>query len=748
MKKSVLMSVLICTLVLLFLAGCKKKSWDEFYSAPDNLAKPIYTVLKEKGNFTHLLAAIDKAGYSNTLNAAGYWTFFAPDDAAFQAYFTEKGINGVQQLDSLQCRNIVTYCLVYYAYKKERIDDYQATTGWVEDMAFRRRTANYTGVYDEKSYTGTDMKGIASNRNNNGSIYYVNNDNNHKYITYFSDKFLAAKGLTAADYQYFYPGTTYTGFNVLNATVKEADINAENGVIHVVDKVIESLPSIEKYLKDHSQYSLFNTLFQKYMVSYAANSNVTKSYQILTGKTDNVFTKIYNQFLAYSINNESYILPPGNDAQQGCYSIFAPNNTQLQAYIDTVLLEHYSSLDDMPPAIIYDFLNAHMWQVPVWPSRFRSSLNFVNEDARFDPVTNITDKKILSNGIFYGTNKVQDANVFSSVYGKAYLDPEYSMMVSLLNLELRTSISNIYNNYTVFMISNKMFNDAGYYIDPLVSNTLIDQWRYIPKPGSTIAASTGSTTRTRLQRILNLHVIPNKILDNLSGSGIVMSYGGEYVKYNNNTVFTAGNIDSSNVATVRASKRAKNGIVYYTNRILEFSEEAIGIDIEALGTPTTSPFNYFWQYLKNSTGLWNATTKAITGVSAGSFYTLFMPNNAAIIKAVNDGYLPGTGTAPNKVPNFNPATELERQQVIRFIQYHFLDKRSVAPDGIESGAFPTILKNNIGDPTTIFVNNTVPGAMTLTDMNGRQSNLVLANSNQLSNRAVFHLIDNYLQFIY
>lgn len=746
MKNWIFKSFALSLSILLFTA-CRKSTWDEFYAKPDNLAKPIYTVLKEKGNFTHLLAAIDKAGYKNTLDAAGYWTFFAPDDAAFQTYFKEKGITGVEGLTETQCRNIVTYCLVYYAYKKERIGDYQAAAGWVKDQAFRRRTANYEGVYDETSFTGTKMKAISSNRNNNGITSYAANDNNYKYIPYFVDNFMTAKALTAADYQYFYPGSNYTGFNVANAAVKEQDINAENGVIHVIDKVIEALPSIEKYLSKNEQYSLFNSLYQKYFVTYGANPTMTRNYQIINGGNDPVYTKIYSNFLAFSLNNENYLQPPNNDAQQGSYSIFAPTNNVLQAYIDTVLLEHFNSLDEMPPSVIYDFLNAHMWQVPVWPSQFKLAYNFVGEEARFDPALNIVDKKVLSNGMFYGTNKVQDANIFSSVYGKAYLDPEYSMMVRLLNLELRPSIANIFNNYTIFMISNKMFNDAGYTVDPSISNNIIDQWRFTPPPGSALPASTGSTTRARLQRILNLHVVPNKLIDNLSGPGIINTYGGEFLRFVNNTAFTAGNVDSSNVVTVNTFKNAKNGRVYYGNRLLEFSEETVGQDIERLGAPVTSPFNFFWRYLSSSTALWNGTTKLITGVANGSFYTLFIPDNAAIQKAVNDGFLPGTGTAPNKVPNFNPTSELERQQVVRFIQYHILDKRNIATDGVESGAIPTVLKNNIGEATTIFVNNNI-GNLALSDMNGRQAQTILANSNYLANRATIHLINNYLQYIF
>ena len=738
----------LAVILFLFVAvvGCRKKAWDEFYGRPAGLVPPIYQTLTAKGNFKNLLAAIDKAGYKTTLSEAGYWTFFAPHDSAFNVYFKEKGIAGIEQLDSNACRQIVTYCLVYNAFKKERIGDYQSTTtiGWVANQGFRRRTANYVGVYDTKDTSGKSIKAISSNRN--GFATYVDADNNNKYITYFVDNFMAGKSLTAADYNYFYPNTQYTGFNVLDAIVTEKDILAENGVVQVVNKVITSLPSIDEYLGGKPEYSEFKKLFDKYLVSYVLNQGVTTKYNNINHVATTVFTKTFNPSLAFSLNNENFLKQQDNDGQQNSYSIFVPTNTVLLEYINRVLLEHYTRLEDMPPAIIYDFVNAHLWQSTVWPSKFSTTFNFVNEEARFNPITNIVDKKILSNGMFYGTNKVQEANVFTSVFGKPYLDPDYSMMVSLLNLELKNQISNIGRSYTLFMISNAMFNAAGYFSDPTVSNTASDQWRFIPKPGSTLVASTGVTTRLRLQRIVNMHVVPGRMIINLTTEGPALTYGGEYIGFKNNTVYGSGNVDSNNVATVTSMKMAANGPVYYINRMLEFSEAAVGTHLEKLGgtSAATSQYYNFVQYLKGST-LWNATTKEITGVAAAVFYTFLIPNNAAIQQAVNDGLLPSTGTAPNKVPNFAPTTTVEKEQVVAFIQFHILNKKTIAADQVENGNMETLMKNNVGDPTALFANNS-PGSLTFADLFGRTATVISPSSYYISNRAMIHLVNNYLKY--
>lgn len=731
--KLILLLVTATTLV-----QCRKKALDDYYGRPDTLEPAVYQVLEAKGNFKHYLAAVEKAGYKSTLSGAGYWTVFAPHDSAFQAYFTANNISGISALDAEACRKIVAYSLVYNAFKQERISDYQSNAGWVENAAFKRRTASYTGVYDGADLTGAAIKVIASNRNNNGAQYYVDADNNNKYIPIFEKGYMTGKSLTATDYNYFYPTSVYSGFNVAGAEVVEKDIPAENGIIHIVNRVITALPSIDQYIDGNPNYSEFKKLFDKFLVQYVLNATVTQNYFLVNGVAKNVYTKVFNSSLALSPNNENFLKLQDNDGQADSYTMFVPDNATLRSYIDTVLLKHYPSLESLPINVIYDFVNAHMWRTAVWPSKFATTFNSLGEEARFDPAVNVTDKKVLSNAIFYGTNKVQEANVFSSVYGKAYLNPNYSIMTSLLNLDLKFQVSNIRQKYTMFLISNAAFNAAGYFADPTVSNNINEQWRYIPPGGGT--QLTGASALVRLQRILNMHVVPGRDITSLAAPGVALTYSGEFVKYGSNTVVAAGNVDAANMALVDSMKTAKNGTVYYLNRILEFSEKIVGKHVETLGTPATSQFNYFWQYLRNSS-IFNAVTGEIQQVASGSFYTIFVPNNAAITAAVTAGFLPGTGSTPN----FNPTALADKEKVNNFIHYHILNKKNVATDGQESGSFETIFKFSNGDPSSIFVNNNTANSIVLTDMRTRTANVITASSNNLSNRCTIHLIDNYLR---
>ena len=744
MHKKIYQLTLVVLFAVLF-TSCKK-TFDDYYARPDNLADPIYKQLTTAGKFTNFVALIDKAGYKETLAAAGYWTIFAPTDSAFTAdtefaaFIKSRGFNTVANVDSATAQMVVQYLLVYNAFEKTRIDDYQSTLGWVTDNAFKRRTAYYTGFYNDTDYLAQPYKAIPSNRNNNGTTnsYFLIADNNNKYIPYFTSEFLAAKGLSQTDYTYFYPGSTFSGFNVANAKVTQKDIAAENGVIHIIDKVITPAKSIDEYLRNKPEYSLFRSILERFMVLFVKNTDATRRYQVLKGGNQDVTVKVYSNLLAFSPNNENYFKLQDNDGQRDGWTMFVPTNDSLSKYINTVVLQQYPTLNSLPLPIIADLLNAHMWQSTVWPSKFANTLNFLGEPAKMDITTDIVDKKILSNGIFYGTKKVNEPNVFATVYGKPYLNPRYTLMTRLLDQELKGIITNPNVKYTLFMMSDAVLAAKGYSY-----NSGANSWQFINPVGG--AVSINDSNRLNLLRMLNTCVVetPGNELANLGTTGfkgIITTYGGECIKYDGNQVFTAGTIERNVTVRIDSVRKALNGQVVYLNDLLYFPYLPIAKNIEILGTPAASEFNYFWNYLKNST-LYNTTTFEITGLGAGSFYTFFIPNKASIVAAINAGLLPGTAG----VPNFTPTLITDKVLVEKFILYHILDKRTIISNGLDIGSYPSLLRNTAGDPVTFSI--LYPGGIfEVGDGFNRKARLVAALTNNLSNRTVIHLVDNYLKY--
>jgi len=727
--------------IVLFFSACNKKEWDEYYGRPDNLAPPIYQQLQERGNFTSLLAVIDKSGYKDIIAKAGAYTFFAPNDDAFKKYFQENNISGADKIDSATARKIALYGLVYNPYRRDQLTSYQTSAGLIPNSAYRRQTAYYDFVFTENG------RKVMSN-GINGPQYIATVDNN-KYLPYFIDSYFTANALNSTDYTLFYNNQQFSGFNVADAKVVNADIPAENGIIHEIDKVILPLPNIDQYLATKPEYSEFKKLLDK-QVLYVRNDILTKRYRVLTGSTDSVYLKSYDAALAFAPNNENY-QAISTDGQTSSWSIAVPTNQQLTAYTAD-LLEYYGSFEAAPQSLLLNFLNSHMWRSTVWPSGLTMDANSQQETATFNE-SNVVDRKILSNANFYGINKVQEANVFRTVYRHAYLNPGYSLMTRAIDgSDLRAAVLVPGSKYTLFLMSNTDLAAAGYSY-----NTDIPAWGYTA-PGVSIDYSIAATTR--INRLVQNSVLstPFGEFNNLSGEGVAEAYNGEYVKFKNNQVFASGNVADGTVVTVSGSRDAVNGKVYYGNGVLKFAESTVnlGSSLEKLALSTdvsiSSKFSHFYNYLITSS-LWKAASKDIQGVDAGSFYTLFVPTNQAIEDAVKSGILPGNSATGQ--PNFSSGTQpaVQKLALETLIQYSILNKVTVAVDGKKPGTYQTILKNSVGDSRLLTVrypaeSNPSPATMEIID-DSAQPLIVRPNvpfSNNLSNRALIHSVDKVLKF--
>lgn len=70
----------------------------------------------------------------------------------------------------------------------------------------------------------------------------------------------------------------------------------------------------------------------------------------------------------------------------------------------------------------------------------------------------------------------------------------------------------------------------------------------------------------------------------------------------------------------------------------------------------------------------------------------------------------------------------------------------IGADGVSSGAVETMMKNDLGESTSVFVNNS-PTGIKLQDMESRSANVISAPTYYMSNRAYIHLLDGYLKYV-
>ncbi len=718
------------------LSACSKKEWDDYYGRPDWLGAPIYQQLEERQNFKSFLALADKAGYKTILSSQGWWTLFAPNDAAFSLYFKENGIGSVDQISVKDAQAIVKYSLVIDAYRKDQLTNYQVAGGGQPNMAYKRRTAYYDFVKDgpNAQYKKiVDGNSTAKDGVNSGA--YIANDNNNKHIPYFIQGFMDNKQLTAADYNAVFPNITYSGFNVAGSSVVNADILAENGVIHEIDHVITPLKNIDDELATRPEYSAFKKLLDDYMVSYVENADLTSRYKVLTGATDKVFVKLYSSALAFAPNSENFTNNT-TDPQMDGFSLVAPSNTAMNEYLynpQTGILRKFKSFDAAPASVLNDFLRSHMWSASLWHSQLKTLPNAQNERATFD-LADVREEKIMSNGMFYGVDNVQRANVFSTTYSVPYLDPAYLLFVRALEeTSVKYSLINPNRKFTIFTISDSQFAQAN-----ITYSSQYIKWVYTLNG----VEQNAQASQTRAHRIVQNSII-NGDLPSLSGRGLLLTYNDEYIKYDNGKLYGAGNEDVGDVATVTSSENTINGHAYSTSGIIKFTEKEIGFHLQKLAASDPANFSHFYNYLLNSV-VYNATTQVITGTSTGTSYTIFVPTNAAIEDAVRKGLLPGN--ASTGAPTFAPAQD-QIEKVSKFIKYHILNKKTIADDGKpdDATAVETLLASLDGEKEYVNVTKQT-SSLRLLDSKG---NFVTTNqvlSNNLSNRTLIHSINKVLEY--
>lgn len=172
---------LLAVVATISLASCKK-------------GNSIVDVATDNGQFTVLIAALERAGLTATLDGDGDFTVFAPTDAAFNAFLSANGFASVNDVPVATLQQVLLNHVV-----AGHLHAADITTGYINT---------------EATYNGEASKKL--------SMY------------------VAVSGGTV----------TLNG----GAMVTTADVEADNGVIHIVDEVI-GLPTIVTHAVANPSFS-------------------------------------------------------------------------------------------------------------------------------------------------------------------------------------------------------------------------------------------------------------------------------------------------------------------------------------------------------------------------------------------------------------------------------------------------------------------------------------------------------------
>lgn len=360
------------TLTCLLLGGCAKDI-NEYYNPQSALDKNIIQVLEEDGRFSAFIGLIDRLDLRSTLGEAAIYTCLAPMDEHVLSYFTQKGFSTIDEVPEDELRKFVNYHFIngmYYKYDLRQ--RYLSANSEIN----KSRATQYRSRTDDK------MPG--------------------KAVKIFTSSFFQTQ---APDYAALFGGdNSEAAFMVEGARISETDqdIDAQNGVIHVLETPLIILPRTDEALANDPETSIFSSWLEKH-VQY-----------VLGGKDETgwVDTTLYK---SYSFGR--------NLADENVLStLIVPTDDAILAYFDPYMEDLDHTIDSVPREVMYSMLRAsvieNIWYKsdlarlkPEW--RMFTARPFVVQDIPNAIIGSVP----ASNSVIYKTNQVIEPPVMHSVQG-------------------------------------------------------------------------------------------------------------------------------------------------------------------------------------------------------------------------------------------------------------------------------------------------------------------------------------------
>ena len=709
---------------------------DKYYDRPEWLEKPIYEVLEQEGRFSMYLQCVDKTEYKQVLKGAGLYTIFAPNNEAFTAFLAEKSYASIEAIPEEELNDLVAYSIVSSKWTSEHLADYLQERVY-QTGAFKRKTSSYALPYRDTEFNNN---WVFNQTQTNGISYYISNyeyrlaQNNYKFLPIFTAAYFNSfpTPLGASDYNMFFPNSVYNGKNVQAGTILKEDIIAENGIIYEVSTVSQPMKNMDEILRGSTSYAGFKDLldhkdntgafvFKRY--TEASQEALEMFRKLRPGEDiDNIYIKLYTS-LAFSPLLENVYSESTNayEPEKTGNTLFIPKNEALKNYIDNRLLKYYGTLDKLPIEAVQILVNTHMTEGLVWPSLYKgymaSTGEYVNgrgSAGKGFEEGGIIDKKMASNGFVYMTDEVIKSRYFETVYSEIFLNPAHEWLdqayvnfyLNGLREDLMKSVLSgwISERFTMLNFSDDLLRQDGYGLNSTVS------------PPAFTNTEMPSGIDDRLKRLMRMHIFPglkNSEVDSevksfatapnmlYGGWGFLVNAYGDLVRYKNNKLQAAGNIEDGTYVTVTpVDETFNNGLVFNVDKMLQYSprESHTGeerwneltlwkyLERAKIQNPGVSTFvNYVEACLKNP------STDELDGIKTENFYTILMVNNTAMNQAVTRGHLPSLAT-------IQAGDLAARAKATQFLNAHILSGAVLPDDGL-----PYIYPVNAMSPNLILM---------------------------------------------
>ncbi len=451
-----------CAALMLFgmSAGMSSCSDDLLTGTPSWLGSSIYEELEQRGNFTQTLALINDPDLSDTnypdlLRRTGSMTLFVADDDAWERYFSQRGITSVAELSKAEKKNLLKGAMINNAYLIELLSN---TAGDPPDEGSCMRRQTRLDVTDSiPVMTPEEMPAVNPARveSDGTQVDYwshvrdrarirIYKDNNSAPMVHFLPDYMSAFTFTSTDLLKItnnHSSDVTTAAYINGIKVVEQDVTCQNGYIHVLEDVPQSLTNMAEVIASKPQFSIFNELLDRFSfpqtyivpIDEAEDTIFVKRYFFSSNSANDTHNFTTNPITNKSVTNLLSIDPGWNVSTAGnlamgadANAMFIPTDSALTAFLthegSSLGVKYGYDWRNIPDNVVLPLLRNCMQSSmrATLPSKFASVKNTASESLGVQ-VDDIDSCFLACNGLIYQTNKVYMAPEYQSVFYPAVL---------------------------------------------------------------------------------------------------------------------------------------------------------------------------------------------------------------------------------------------------------------------------------------------------------------------------------------
>ncbi len=424
--------------------GCEEYGLKEKYKRPDWLPGKLYTAVTVQENLSMFAECLRLTGLDTILDVSGSFTVFAPTDEAIEQYLSENQYASVSNIPPDELERITEFHIIQNPWSLEQLQSL-SIYGWrtVDDenrnsYAYKRQTIfkNPVQKYWTTRKNNKEMVVIDSTISNHYKRVFVGS---RKYAPVFYDAYLDVNDLTSEDF-YFYFERAFEPGNVYYAGAKilQADILAENGFVHIIDRVVNPMLNAQELLERDlpgESYKLFLEMAYWYYPTFEANMSATYNQpEVRLGALVDTLWDLNYPDLAFALQKESTGTEGTgiNETMVRHNGLFAPTDIAFREFIDGILTDksgfpHWGDYRILPRDLCEIIVARHFKSAPIYPSTNLYQQIFMEEGSFQQNEGDIIRREFGSNCTFIGLDTYVPDRVFTSVTGPVFLRPTYSI---------------------------------------------------------------------------------------------------------------------------------------------------------------------------------------------------------------------------------------------------------------------------------------------------------------------------------